>query len=337
MGDKKQLIVVIGLGGTIAMADQTNSGGVVPSLTAKDIVASIPELAGRHNIKAYNFRNVPSVELGLADMVSLVAEIRNWELEGAAGVVITQGTDTIEETSWCLDLLLETDMPVVITGALRNPTQSGADGPANLLAAVEVAACEQARGKGILVVFNDEIHAARFVSKTNTSNVAAFQSLNAGRMGWITESRPTIVLSPDRLAILELKAHTQPPTVALLSTGFGDDGRAVTALSKCGFDGLVIEATGGGHTSASVANALAASAKTIPVVLASRTGSGQILSNSYGFPGSEKDLLSKGLISAGFLSGPKARVLLLCILATGCTGDAIRAEFNVRAFGGIAD
>lgn len=334
MNNEKRLVVVIGLGGTIAMATQSASGGAIPSLTAEAIVGAVPELAGRYRIHAYNFRNVPSVELGLNDMVSLVYEIRKWETEGAVGVVISQGTDTIEETSWCLDLLLQTDMPVIFTGAMRTPTQSGADGPANILAAIETAASPKARGKGVLVVFNDEIHAARFVTKTNTSSVAAFQSPNGGPIGFVTENQPAFLFDLEKVSVVQLRTPPDPTAVALLSTGMGDDGRAITAIADCGFDGLVIEAAGGGHTSSSVAVVLKHVAKKIPVILASKVGSGRILSNSYGFPGSERDLLAHGLISAGWLSGTKARVLMLCLLASGLSGAEFSDAFSSRVLGG---
>jgi len=326
-----KFVVVIGLGGTIAMAQLEAARGVVPSLTAKDLIASVPELANICKIETYNFLNVPSVELQLNDMVYLANEIRNWELKGAAGVVVLQGTDTIEETSWCLDLLLQTEMPVIVTGAMRNPTSLGADGPANLLAAVQVASCKNAQNKGVLVVFNDEIHSARFVVKTNTSSTAAFQSPNAGRVGWVTEGSPSIFLSPMDFKPILISSDAKHNSIALISTGIGDDGKLIDLLTEAGFDGLVIEATGGGHTSFALAKSIERAVKNMPVILASRTGSGQILSNTYGFPGSEKDLLSKGVISAGMLSGPKARVLLLCLLASNCSKNEIHLEMNKRS------
>lgn len=326
-----KFVAVISLGGTIAMTEMGSERGVVPRLTAKDLIASVPELTSICRIETSDFLNVPSVELGLNDMVSLANEIRNWELKGAAGVVVIQGTDTIEETSWCLDLLLQTEMPVIFTGAMRNPACPGADGPANLLAAVQVASCKDAQNKGVLVVFNDEIHSARFIAKTNTSSTAAFQSPNAGRVGWVTEGCPTIFLSPMNLEPILISSAVKHNSIALVSTGIGDDGRLVDVLTEAGFDGLVIEATGGGHTSLTLANSLERAAKNMPVILASRTGSGQILSDTYGFPGSEKDLLSKGVISAGMLSGPKARVLLLCLLASNCSKNEIHLEMNKRS------
>src|SRR6185437_4013034 len=139
--------------------------------------------------------------------------------DGSAGIVITQGTDTIEETAFALDLLWAGHAPIVITGAMRNPSLPGADGPANLLAAVQVAASPTARGLGALVVFNDEIHAARFVSKTHTSKPSAFQSRHTGPIGWLSEGHPVVVSRPVGRFCLDVPSNSEVPPVALVRVG----------------------------------------------------------------------------------------------------------------------
>jgi L-asparaginase len=263
-----------------------------------------------------DFRQAPGASVRFADLHALATEIAR---SPADGVVVTQGTDTIEETAFALDLLVRRRRPVVVTGAMRNPTLAGPDGPANLLAAVQVAAAPRAVGLGAMVVLNDEIHAARFVRKSHTANPATFRSPTAGPLGWVVEGHPRIALRP---AALDLDLIPPPgagdlPAVALLTCALGDDLRLVGELERLGYAGLVLEAFGGGHVPGRVVPALAELARRMPVVLASRTRGGELLRETYGFPGSERDLLSRGLIPAGFLDGPKARILLSLLLAGG--------------------
>ena len=189
-------IAVLSLGGTISSTRSGSGPGVTPTLTGEALVESVPEIAKVAEISAVAFRQLASPEITIDDLVGLAAEISRRVDEGTAGVVVTQGTDTIEESSFVLDLLLDLDAPVVVTGAMRNPTLPGADGPANLLAAVQVATSEAARGLGTIVVFNDEIHTARYVRKTHTQSPATFKSPPVGPLGWVSEGTPRIALRP---------------------------------------------------------------------------------------------------------------------------------------------
>ncbi|XVU28526.1 asparaginase [Actinoplanes sp. CA-054009] len=321
-------VVVIGLGGTIAMTS-SEAGGVAPSLSARQLLEAVPGLAGSGiTVEAMTFRNRPGASLGFEDVTGL-AELIGRELgAGAAGVVVTQGTDTIEETSYALDLLHPGPQPIVVTGAMRNPTLAGADGPANLLAAVHVAAAGAARDLGCLVVLGDEIHAARRVRKTHSTSTAAFASPDGGPLGYVVENRPHFV---SRLTgRLTLPFPRRSPRVALYTATFGDDTDVVAALATR-VDGLVIAGFGAGHVPESWVPTLTEAAARIPVVLASRTGAGPVLSSTYGFPGSERDLLGRGLISAGRLHPFKARILLHLALAAGT--DQTAAAF--AASGGL--
>lgn len=314
-------VAVFSLGGTIASTnagDAAPSGGVTPRLGAQALVDAVPELADVARLETVAFRQVASGDLTFADLVALAAEIDKRFEAGFAGVVVTQGTDTIEETSFALDLLVRGSRPVVVTGAMRNPTLAGPDGPANLLAAVQVAAAPQAAGQGTLVVLNDEIHAARFVRKTHTSRPSTFRSETAGPIGWVVESRVRIGLRvPELPSVVAGALGGDVPAVAMITSVLGDDSRLLSHLREAGYEGLVLQGFGGGHVPAHVVPALQDLAAAIPVVLASRTGGGEALTSTYGFPGSERDLLSRGLIAAGFLDGPKARVLLSLVLAGG--------------------
>lgn len=320
-------ITVLSLGGTIAMASSSGSG-VVPKLSGEDLVSAVPQLAEVAEVSAYSFRQVPGAHLNLQDLVELAAEISRCVDEGAEGVVITQGTDTIEETAFALDLLVEVNSPLVVTGAMRNPTVPGADGPANLLAAVQVAASQAVRGLGSLVVFNDEIHAARYVQKTHTSNPATFRSSPVGPIGWISEGTPRVVVRPPDTPHFTLYGDARDAQVALLTVALGDEGRLLSVVEQLGYAGLVIEALGGGHVPEAMIETLSSLAKRMPIILASRTGRGEILSSTYGFPGSESDLIQRGLIPSGPLDGPKSRLLLSLLLLSNTTADQVGSSFD---------
>lgn len=309
---------VISLGGTIASlpAEQTGqSSAALPRLDAADLVAALPEIADIARVTDCPFRRLPSPSLRLDDVIDLSAAIRTLYADGYDGVVVTQGTDTLEETSFVLDLLHAGPETLVLTGAMRVANAPGADGLANLSAAIRVAAADEARGLGALVVMADQIHAARWVAKRHTSHVAAFESPTAGPLGWVSEGQTRIALRPVPRPTLTAPSPSALPPVATVALGLGDDGQLLAGLPDLGYAGLVVEGVGGGHVPGSTVAALAMVAAEIPVVVASRTGSGELLRSTYGFPGSEVDLLSRGMISAGALSAPKARLLLMLLLA----------------------
>jgi L-asparaginase len=321
-------VAVLSLGGTISSTQAEGGSGVAPSLTGEALVEDVPEISEVAEVSANSFRQVPGSELVLEDLIELAAEIKGHIDAGSAGVVVTQGTDTIEETSFVLDLLLNQDAPVVVTGAMRNPTLPGAEGPANLLASVRIAASEEARGLGAVVVLNDEIHAARFVQKTHTSNPATFRSPLAGPVGYVFEDNVRIATRPVGRRHIDLSEETQDRAVALYTIGLGDDGRLLTQVGELGYEGLVIEAFGVGHVHSVMAEPLGSLAGEMPVVLASRTGSGEVHSETYGFTGSESDLLERGLIRAGMLDGPKARLFLSLLLRSGASREEVAEAFE---------
>jgi L-asparaginase len=330
-------IAVFSTGGTIASA-RSGDRAALPTFSAAELVAALPELAGVAEVTAVQFRQVASSDLSLADMIALAIEIERAVTDGAAGVVVTQGTDTLEETSFILDLLWDGEAPVVLTGAMRHPALPGADGPANLLGAALVAASPVARGLGALVVFNDEVHLPLFVRKTHTASPATFRSPAAGPIGWIAENQPRIALRPAMRHHIRLPAGSPTvPPVALLKVALGDDGRLVPAVAAQGYRGLVVEAMGGGHVPRAMAGPLAGLARQMPVVLASRAGAGEALRRTYGFEGSETDLLARGLIHAGVLDGPKARLLLTLMLIAAASEQAVAAAFaTIGAPGAMA-
>jgi L-asparaginase len=319
-------VAVFGLGGTIAMA-QAPDGGVTPALSASDLLAAVPGLSDLHaELRVQDFRNKPGASLDFPDLYELAAAITDALNDGCTGAVVTQGTDTIEEVAYVLDLLLPTDAPVVVTGAMRNPTMAGADGPANILAAIRVAASPCARGLGCLVVLNDQVHAARWVHKAHTASTAAFVSPDHGPLGHVIEGRVRIPVRIRHRSPALDSVPRRSARVGLASIALGDDGTLIEAVAEH-VDGLVVAAFGVGHVPAAVAPVLGKLAERIPVVLASRTGAGRVHRVTYSFPGSERDLLARGLISAGNLDPLKARILLHLLIASGLGNEGIRETF----------
>lgn len=323
---------MLALGGTIAMAG-TVGGGVAPALSAEELLAAVPGLAGSGiEVRAAQFRQLPGASLSLADVLAASAEAAARLADGADGVVVVQGTDTIEETAYLLELLHDGPRPIVVTGAMRNPTMAGADGPANLDAAIRVAAADAASGLGCVVVLNDQIHAAARVAKTHTANPAAFASPGAGPLGWIAEQSVHVVARPVRRRALPRPPGPIPP-IGLYTVTLGDTGAALPAYAAA-HAGLVVAAMGVGHVPVDLVEPLGEAAARIPVVLASRTGAGSVHATTYGFAGSERDLLARNLIGAGDRNPYQARILLGLLLATGADRKEIRVAFGgTAAFG----
>jgi L-asparaginase len=319
-------IAVFTLGGTIAMR-ATNGGGALPTLSAADLLGAIPGLdrAGV-DLTVRDVVNKPGASLSFDDMYGLAGDITAGLEGGFTGVVVVQGTDTIEETAYLFDLLVSSDAPVVVTGAMRSPSLAGADGPANILAAIRVAGSDRARGLGALVVMNDQIHAARWVSKTHTASPAAFTSPGYGPVGCVVEGRVDIPIRlRDRSPMLR-PVPGRTVRVGLMTIALGDDGVLIDAVSEH-IDGLIVAALGVGHVPADIVTILARIAARMPVVLTSRIGAGPVLHQTYSFPGSETDLLARGLINAAYLAPVKARLLLHLLIASGADMTRVRKTF----------
>jgi len=326
----KARIAVISLGGTISSVKrEKNEIGVEPLLDAKALISSIPEISQIAEIEPVSFRMVPSPSLTFSDLFALRDKIEELFNKGIDGVVVTQGTDTLEETSFFLNCTVRSDKPVVVTGAMRNPTLVGSDGPANLLSAVRVAASKEAIGLGTLVVMNDEIHHSKYVTKMHTSKLDAFKSYPLGPIGWISEDRVRIALIPaSKRIIIDVSSSSDEKKVGFFTVLLGDSGDLLNEIQKLNYDGLVVEGAGGGHVASWMVDSLASLAERIPVVLTSRTRYGEILTHTYSFPGSETELLKKGLIPGGALNSLKARILLYLLLRSGKSKNEIRKIFE---------
>jgi L-asparaginase len=327
-------ITVLGMGGTIAMT-RTAGGGVAPALSAAELVAAVPGLSEvAADVEVIDVRRLPGASLTLDDLRDLYVAALDAYAAGAAGVIVTQGTDTIEETAYLLDLWHGGAQPLVVTGAMRNPAQAGHDGPANLLAAVCTAIAPRARNRGVMVVIADQIHAAARVRKTHATSVCAFTSPNGGPLGQLVEGRPWFAGPPGYRFNVPLPEPGAQHDVGLVVVGLGDQGELLRGIGDR-LDGLVVAGMGVGHVPAPLAPVLQDIAGKIPVVLTTRTGAGPVLTATYAFPGSERDLHDRGLIPAGLLDPLKARILLLAALRAGASRDAIAESFAIA--GGYSD
>jgi L-asparaginase len=313
-------VALFALGGTISMTGSAE-GGVVARLTGADLVAALGELPVA--VRVHDPYAVPSASLTFSDVLDVVDAAGQAVADGAVGIVLTQGTDTLEETAFLIDLVWPHEVPFVVTGAMRNPTLPGADGPANLLAALQVASSAAARSRGALVVFLDEIHAARHVRKAHSTSPATFVSPDLGPIGHVVEGTPRFLAELVRRAPITgwTRASLAETRIALYTTTLDDDG-ALLAGPSHSHQGLVIAGFGVGHVPAALVPTLVEIVAVMPVVLTSRAGAGTVLADTYGAPGSERDLRSRGLIGGGFVHPYKARVLLRLLVAAG----APRAE-----------
>lgn len=306
-------VTVISLGGTITMTAHQASGAV-PTLSADELIAALPQLANIADIEAQTLLSKPSPSLTWQDLHSCVDAIDAAIKSGADGVVVLQGTDTLEESAFFLDLVCDYEQPIIVTGAMRAANQPGSDGPANLLAAIETAANPVARNMGVLVVMNDYIHTARYVTKTHTSSVHAVESTLCGPVGFITEGSSLFCYRPVSPTPTFKLPNTVAPKVGIFRFAFG---QSWDFAAMRHYDAVVIGAAGGGHVAADDVAPFRELAASLPVVLASKTGSGLVLTRSYAYPGSESELIEAGLIPASTLNCAKARIVSTLALWNG--------------------
>ncbi|QIW16059.1 L-asparaginase [Pasteurellaceae bacterium RH1A] len=305
-------LLILHTGGTISMSEGEN-GKVTPS-DRNPLLDSLTRLNHPAQLVQEAVLNLPSPHIHLAHWILLKNRIEQAvQTEQVDGIVITHGTDTLEETAYFLDLALAVDVPVAITGAMRSSNELGADGLINLQSAILVALSEESRGKGVLVVMNDEIHNAKFVTKTHTTNVATFQTPTFGPCGLVAKNR---VLYFQQLSHYERfpMGDLVKDNVQLIKTYAGMDSFLLKQLAQSACHGVVIEALGAGNLPPSCLEGLEALLQAkIPVVLVSRAFNG-VTQDVYDYQGGGKQLKQKGVIFTTGLSGQKARIKLLVLL-----------------------
>ena len=324
----KPTIYILATGGTIAGSgsgalDTSYTSGTV---TVDKLIAAVPEINKIATIKGEQISNIGSQEMNNEVWFKLANRVNELLTSGKAdGIVITHGTDTMEETAYFLNLVVKSDKPIVMVGAMRNSGSLSADGPLNIYNAVNVAMCKKAVGKCVMVVMNDEIHAAREVTKTNTTAVDTFKSPNSGKIGTVFYGNVKFYMNPVRKhtvnSAFDITKIKELPRVDIIYSHSNDNPDFVNLAVKNGAKGIINAGMGNGNPFPSALEALGEAVKSgVVVVRGSRVSSGETTMNG------EVDDGKYGFLASDNLNAQKARVLLMLAL-TQTTDKAKIQEF----------
>lgn len=301
-------ILVLHTGGTIAMKEDALTGGVTPDVANPLMDASVA-LPLDVELVVEDIFNLPSPQITPEHMLQLKERIQIAKIAGFDSIVITHGTDTLEETAFFLDTTIGNLLPIVVTGAMRSSNELGSDGLYNFESAIRVAACDKAVDKGVMVVMNDEIHSARYVTKTNTTNVATFRTPTLGPIGLVTKSR--ILFMQELLPAPHWDVDRVDGLIPIIKAYAGMHGELFTALAQSSIDGLVIEALGAGNLPPDTLPPLQQMLdRGLPIVLVSRCFNG-VAEPVYSYTGGGRQLQEMGIIFSNSLNSQKARIKLL--------------------------
>lgn len=318
-------VAAIFTGGTISMTVDPVAGGAVPTLAGAELLAAVPGLAEAADVVPVDLGRTPASHFSFADVLRIRGAIDAAMGDPRVrGVVVVQGTDTLEETAFAWDLCHRDPRPVIVTGAMRNASDDGWDGPRNLRDAVRIAAARGARGAGVVVALGGLVHAADAAAKRHASAVDAFATREGPPLGRVGERAVRLSVRGARrtLAITPVAAAMPIPiVVAALET----DGSQLDAAVQAGARGIVVAATGSGNTHPDVLRAaIQARDAGVPVALASRTGAGSV-GATYAFPGGGATWARAGILLAGDLTPVQARVALALGLGAGLANDDLAA------------
>lgn len=322
----KNKVLVIFTGGTIAMKVDEDAGGAVPELESSELMKMVGEINKFADIETLDFCNIPSPHMTPKIMFELSKVVNeNIKREDIAGIVITHGTDTLEETAYFLDLTTNSEKPIVVTGAMRNNSELGYDGGVNIASSVFTVIDRDSKNRGVLVVMNNEIHLAKDVTKTNTNSIDTFKSLEFGPIGIVDENKA--IYHRDKISREFIEIDKLETNVALIKAVSGIDSDIIDFYIDKQYDGIVVEALGRGNLPPSILPGIKKLIKLeIPVILVSRTPTGRV-SYTYGYQGGGEDLKNMGVIFARNLSGQKARIKLLIILENTKSIEKIKEIF----------
>ncbi len=311
-------VAIIFTGGTISMKIDPRIHAAIPALTSEEIMAMVTNIEKFADIEIINFTNVPSPHITpdmMMDLSLLVNKTIN--RDDITGVVVTHGTDTLEETAYLLDLTVDSIKPVIIVGAMRNSSELGYDGSSNLSAAICTAISKNARSKGVLVVMNNEVNAASEVTKTNTLSLDTFKSPEFGPLGIVDNDE--VIFYRDIVTKQHIDTQRLENKVALIKCAPGMESDIINFYIDNGYKGIVIEALGRGNIPPEMVQGIQRAINdNIPVVMVSRCPTGRVL-DTYGYDGGGKHLRELGVIFGKNLPGQKARIKLMLIL--GMTKD----------------
>jgi L-asparaginase len=320
-------ILIVFTGGTFSMKIDENTGGAVPFFLGEDLMNKIPEAQSLANISVYNFGNYPGPHMTPELMLSLSKIVREYIAKKEVdGIIVTHGTDTLEETAYLLDLTVKTSKPIVVIGSMKTSSEPDWDGPRNLLDAIHIINNPNSRDMGALVCLNGEINAASEVTKTHTEDVETFHSLDFGALGLVDRGRVIYNRTPRKLEILETDKINS--NVDLIKAYAGMNEKFFKFSADSGADGIVVEAMGVGNVPPAAFNGIKyVLDKGIPVVLVSRCPAGETL-DVYGYPGAGKWLHQAGVIFTDYLNGQKARIKLMLALGIEKDNNKIRKFFE---------
>lgn len=309
-------IAIIFNGGTISMKIDEKIKAAVPSLSAEEIMSMIPGVEEYAEIEAYTFSGMPSPHMTLETMLKLSKFTTELvEREDIDGVVITHGTDTLEETAYLLDLTVKTKKPVVVTGAMRSGSELGYDGPFNLATSICTAISDEAVGRGVLVCFNGELNSASEVTKANSMALNAFRTPNFGPIGIVDNDN--VIFYRDANHLEKYDVSKIEKQVALIKCVVDMDSSYIDYLIEKGYGGIVIEALGRGNVPPKMVEGIKKAIELeIPVVVVSRCFEGRVF-ESYGYEGGGKQLKNLGVIFGDTLPGQKARIKLILAINSG--------------------
>ncbi|WP_394742841.1 asparaginase [Natronococcus roseus] len=315
---------VLSTGGTIASTD--GDGGATPSKDGNDLVAAVPELEDVATLEVESVCDELSFHLSASNVASLARAVERADEDGVDGVVVTHGTDTMEESSYYLDLVSDADVPVVFTGAQRPADMAGADGPANLLQAVRTAADERFT-EGAYIAFGNLVHAARWVTKARAGRPEAYASPDSGPVAELTADGISLRRDPQSESV-SLPATELTARVEMIPSGLAVDARQLERAVEDDVDGLVLAASGIGNTTPAIGDAVEDAVEAgVPVVVATRCFDGAV-SARYGGPGGSRTVREHGTIPAGDLPPWKARIKLGLALSADDDREAVRGTFE---------
>lgn len=323
----KPRIAIFFTGGTISMRVDPKSGGAIPALSGEEIIAQVPGLDEIADFEIINFAKLPGPHMTPPKMLELARDVAAQLADpNIAGAVVTHGTDTLEETAYLLNLLLDEEKPVAFVGAMRNSSELSWDGPGNLRAAVRVAADESVRGLGVMVVMGDQLIAASEATKTHTEATDTFQSRDFGPLGVVDKDRIIVARRPARREHIPTSKLEERVDIIKLSAGA--DGRFINFALEDGARGLVIEGLGRGNVPVATLPAIErAVGMGLPVVITSRCPRGRVL-DTYAYEGAGRQLKRMGAVLGGMTPSHKARIKLMVALGAGWSVEQIRTSFE---------
>ena len=306
-------VAVVFNGGTISMKVDERIRAAVPSLNGEDIMALVTGIEEYAEIESHNFSSLPSPYMTPEIMLDLSNQVQELlDRDDITGVVVTHGTDTLEETAYFLDLTLNSSKPVVVTGAMRSSSELGYDGPFNLASSICTAISKDAKDRGVLVCFNGELHSACEVTKRNSMALNAFSTPNFGPIGIVDNNR--VIFYRKNPNSIHIKIKSVEKDVSIIKCSAGSDSKFIDFSIEQGYKGIVVEALGRGNVPPSMVDGIKrAIDRKIPVVIVSRCFEGRVF-ESYGYEGGGKELKEIGCIFGDVSASQKARIKLMVAL-----------------------